>query len=192
MFFRDTAHGLTTWALATVLSASVLGAATTHITSGMVSGLGAAAGQAAENVSPADIYVDRLLRPETAAPSTAAPAQTTQPAGNVDATRSEVLRLWSASLRDGQDMSASDRTYRARVVAARTGIPQLDAEKRVNEIIVEAKAAADRARRVSAQLAFWMAASLLLRAFAASLAAVEGGQLRDGTWNGRALTPRSL
>jgi len=190
VFFRDTAHGLTTWAFATVLSASVLGAATTHITSGMISGVGSAAGQAAQNVNPAEMSVDRLLRPDTAAPS-AATLQATQP-GNADATRSEVLRLWTASFREGQDISATDRTYLARVVAARTGVPQADAEKRVNEVIVEAKAAADRARRAGAQLAFWMTASLLLGAFAASLAAVEGGQLRDGTWNGRVLTPRSL
>jgi hypothetical protein len=36
-----------------------------------------------------------------------------------------------------------------------------------------------------------MTASLLFGAFAASLAAVEGGQLRDGTWDGRRLVPRS-
>jgi hypothetical protein len=32
----------------------------------------------------------------------------------------------------------------------------------------------------------------LFGAFAASLAAVEGGTLRDGTWNDRILTPRTL
>jgi hypothetical protein len=67
---------------------------------------------------------------------------------------------------------------------------QADAEKRVNDVITEAKAAADSARRGGAKLAFWMTASLLFGAFAASLAAVEGGQLRDGTWNGKRLVPR--
>jgi hypothetical protein len=57
-------------------------------------------------------------------------------------------------------------------------------------VITEAKAAADSARRGTAKLAFWMTASLLFGAFAASLAAVEGGQLRDGTWNGKRLVPR--
>jgi hypothetical protein len=190
VFFRDTAHGMLAWAFATLLSASVLGAATTHITSGMVSGVGAAAGQAAQSINPADLYVDRLFR--TAAPAAGAQASGAQPASNADATRAEVLRLWTSSFRDGQDMSADDRSYLARVVAARTGISEADAQKRVNDVIVEAKAAADRARRAGAQLAFWMTASLLLGAFAASLAAVEGGQLRDGTWNGRLLTPRSI
>jgi len=184
VFFRDTAHGLVAWAFATVLSASVLGAATTHIASALVAGAGAGAGQAAQNIRPADLYVDRLFRAE-ASPSG-------QQAANQDATRSEVLRLWTAAFSDNQDLSGEDRAYVARLIAARTGISQADAEKRVAGVITEAKQAADRTRRAAAQFAFWLAASLLLGAFAASLAAVEGGQLRDGTWNGRALTPRSL
>jgi hypothetical protein len=52
--------------------------------------------------------------------------------------------------------------------------------------------AADNARKAAKQLAFWLTASLLLGAFAASLASVEGGQLRDGTWNDRVLTPRTI
>jgi hypothetical protein len=85
----------------------------------------------------------------------------------------KVLRLWTGTLRDGQDMSASDRSYLARVVAMRTGIPQADAQTRVNEVITEAKAAADRARRAGAQLAFWMTASLLLGAFSQRSKAVN-------------------
>ena len=73
---------------------------------------------------------------------------------------------------------------------AQTGISQADAEKRLNETIADAKAAADRARRAAAQLAFWLTAALLFGAFAASLAAVEGGQLRDGTWSDRRLVKR--
>jgi hypothetical protein len=80
----------------------------------------------------------------------------------------------------------------ARLVASRTGLPQAEAEKRVSEVISEAKTAADRARKAAAQLSLWLTASLLFGAFAASLAAIEGGQLRDGTWNGRVLTPRQL
>jgi hypothetical protein len=37
-----------------------------------------------------------------------------------------------------------------------------------------------------------MTAALLFGAFAASLAAVEGGQLRDGTWKNHILTPRPI
>ena len=198
VFFRDSAHGFLAWAFATILSAGVLGAATTHITSGAVAGAGAAAGQAAQNLNPAELYIDRLFRADGAAPAAGAPAAPgvqnppgAQPAANADTSRSEVLRLWTSSFRSTQDLRADDRTYIARLVAARTGVSQAEAEKRVNDVVTEAKAAADRSRRTAAQLSFWLTASLLLGAFAASLAAIEGGQQRDGTWSGRVLTPRS-
>ena len=90
------------------------------------------------------------------------------------------MRLWSSSFRANSDLAAADRTYVARLVAAQTGLSQPDAEKRVNDVIIEAKAAADRARSGAAKLAFWMTAALIFGAFAASLAAVEGGQLVTG------------
>ena len=93
-----------------------------------------------------------------------------------------MLRLFSSSLRNGGDLKPADRTYVSKVVAARTGLSQADAEKRVNEVVTQAKADADAARKATAQLAFWLTASLLLGAFCASLAATEGGELRDGTW----------
>jgi hypothetical protein len=68
---------------------------------------------------------------------------------------------------------------------------QPDAERRVNEVITQAKATADNARNGAAKLAFWMTAALLFGAFSASLAAVEGGQHRDGTWRERRLVPRA-
>jgi hypothetical protein len=58
--------------------------------------------------------------------------------------------------------------------------------------VSEAKTAADIARRKAVHLSFWLTAALLFGAFAASLAAAEGGALRDGTWNDRVLTPRKI
>jgi hypothetical protein len=184
VFFRDTAHGFIAWALATLLSAAVLGAATTHIVAGAASGIGAGAAQTAQSINPSQIYVDRLFRSDAANPGPAAAAPGV--AGGNEAAR----RLWTSTIGQNAELSAADRTYVARLVAARTGMSQADAEKRVNDVIAEAKAAADRARSAAAKLAFWMTASLLFGAFAASLAAVEGGQLRDGTWNDRRLVPR--
>jgi hypothetical protein len=186
VFFRDTAHGLIAWAFATVLSASVLGAAITHVVSGAAAGVAPAAAQTAAT-NPSQVFVDRLFRVEQPAPSATGAA----PANN-EAARAEVLRLWTSSFGQNGDLAAADRTYVARLVAAQTGMSQADAEKRVNDVIVEAKAAADRARSGAAKLAFWLTAALLFGAFAASLAAVEGGQLRDGTWTDRRLVPRSL
>jgi hypothetical protein len=202
VFFRDTAHGFVAWAFATIISATVLGTATTHLVGGAVSAT-ASAGQATGNSNPAQLYVDRLFRRDSSAPSNAAagvatPGSDTGAAsgtgtstGPNPATRSEVTRLWTASVQSDTGLSTADRTYVARLVATNTGMSQPDAEKRVDEVIGQAKTDADLARRNAAQFAFWMTAALFFGAFAASLAAVEGGQHRDGTWDDRRLTPRA-
>lgn len=193
VYFRDTAHGFLAWAFATLLCATALGATIGHLAGGAASGMASAAPQAASAANPQQIYVDKLFRTDNAAPAAgdanqAAPGQ----AANGNNSRAEVLRLWTASIGAGRDLSPDDRTYLARVVAARTGLSQADAEKRVDAVVTEAKTAVDEARRAAAKLSFWVTAALLFGAFAAGLAAVEGGQLRDGTWNDRVLVPRAL
>ena len=118
-------------------------------------------------------YLDALLRADPAPSRNLA-----DPA----ATRSELGRLLASALNKSVELSAADRTYMARVVAARTGLSQADAEKRVSDVITEAKTAADNVRKAATKLFLWLTASLLIGAFSASLAATEGGGLRDGTW----------
>jgi 2-succinyl-5-enolpyruvyl-6-hydroxy-3-cyclohexene-1-carboxylate synthase len=96
--------------------------------------------------------------------------------------RADVVRLLTASLRNGTAIASTDRAYLTQLVAARSGLSQADADARVSEVLTELKTATDIARRVSAQLALWIAASMLLGALAAALAATEGGGLREGTW----------
>jgi hypothetical protein len=200
-FFRDTAHGFLAWAFATLLIASALSSVTAYLANGTAAGLGSAASQTARSVNPADVYVDKLFRaappaqqapvvpssPDSSAANTSAPSGT-----NAGQSRAEVLRLWTASFEDNQDLSTPDKAYVAQIVAARTGLSQADAEKRVNDVIAEAKTAADNTRKGAAKLSFWLTVAMLFGAFAASLAAVEGGSLRDGTWNDRVLTPRPI
>lgn len=166
VYFRDTAHGFLSWAFATVLSMAVLASAATAMIGGAATVAGAAAGPFGE-------YVDTLLRSDPAAPHNAA---------EVAASRGELLRLLTPTFRSGGDIATSDRTYVAQVVAARTGLSQADAEARVNQVAVQAKVAADDARKAARNLAIWLTISMLLGAFSASLAATEGGGLRDGTW----------
>jgi hypothetical protein len=204
VFFRDTAHGFLAWAFATLLSATALSSAAAYLSNGTAAGLSSAVSQTSRSVNPADIYVDRLLwtsGPAQAAPmppsppdtgTTTVPMPATPTGPNPGQLRAEVLRLWTAVFHDNQDLSATDKSYVAQVVAARTGLSQADAEKRVNDVIIEAKTAADDARKGAAKLSFWLTAAMLFGAFAASLAAVEGGSLRDGTWNDRVLTPRPI
>jgi len=185
VFFRDTAHGLLAWALATLISATALTSTTAYLASGAVAGGASASSQALGRLGASEIYVDKLFRP--------APGQSPAQADNGNfGARAEVLRLWTADFRSSADLSQADRAYVAQAVAARTGLSQADAEKRVNDVVTEAKSAADTARRNAAHLSFWLTAALLFGAFAASLAAAEGGALRDGTWSGRVLTPRTL
>jgi hypothetical protein len=200
VFFRDTAHGFIAWAFATLLSATALSSVTGYLANGAAASVGGAASQATRSVNPADIYVDKLFRPDTAAQPASAPASS--PAGNPipaapsgansNQSRAEVLRLWTASFHDNQELSATDKAYVVQIVAARTGMSQADAENRVNDVMTEAKTAADTARKGAAKLSFWLTAAMLFGAFAASLAAVEGGSLRDGTWNDRVLIPRPI
>jgi hypothetical protein len=185
VFFRDTAHGFLAWAFATVLTAAALGGATTHILAGASAGLIPATGAAAATaVNPSDIYVDSLLRTDPA-PATAvgsAPVPAAGTTGDMAATRAELGRLFTVNQRKRTDLSSADRAYVTKVVAARTGLSQADADKRVTEVTNQTKAAADEARKAAAKLSLWLAASMLAGAFAASLAATEGGVFRDERW----------
>jgi hypothetical protein len=169
VYFRDTAHGFLAWACATVLSAAVLGAASTAIVSGASAGLSQ---RTTIDGGPAAIYVDELFRPILGRP--AASQNAVDPA-----TRAEVARLLVKSLRERSDLSAADRQYLAQMVAARTSLAQPDAEKRLSDVLTQAKSDVDKARGAAAKLALWLTAALLAGALAASLAAIEGGQLRD-------------
>ena len=182
VFFRDTAHGFLAWAFATVLSAAALGAATTSILSS-AAGLIPATGAAASAYNPTDTYVDALLRTDPA-PAIATPGAPAAPAaaGDLATSRAELVRIFSTSQRRRNEISTGDRAYVTKVVAARTGISQAEAEKRVTEVATQAKVAADEARKAAAKFSLWLAASMLAGAFAASLAATEGGAFRDERW----------
>jgi hypothetical protein len=197
VFFRDTAHGFLAWAFATLISATALGSTTAYLANGAAAGLAGTSAQAARSINPSEIYLDKLFRTAPGKQSAQAPASTENPnPTNAPApssqARAEILRLWTADFRNDEDLGTGDRAYVAQMVAARTGMSEADARNRVDQVVTEAKTAADNARRHAAHLSFWLTAALLFGAFAASLAAAEGGALRDGTWNDRVLTPRTV
>ena len=174
VYFRDTAHGFLAWAVATLLGVGVLATTATHLATGASSGISHAVGTAAaQSAMTMDASLDKLLRVAPSAdPRTA------------DTARGELNRLLTIGFARGGDLPATDRAYVAQLVAARTGISAADAEKRVLDLIYDAKLAADNARKMARNFALWLAGSLLIGAFSASLAATEGGGLRDGTWHG--------
>jgi hypothetical protein len=192
VYFRDTAHGLLAWAVATLLTAWLASGALRAAMSGAIdagagvakvtamAGAGAAAGAARDGdaaLNPVDYFSDKLMRTDKA-PADAAGART------------EVVRIFATSLQAGS-LAPDDRAYLAQMVAARTGLPAPDAEKRVDEVYnkvsttaatakAKAKEAADTARKATAGAALWMTVALLLGALVASIGATFGGKLRDG------------
>lgn len=190
VFFRDTANGFLTWAVATVIGAAFLASAAASVVSGtatVVAGVasGAAAG-ASQGVAgsatqsggsiadPTAYFVDSLYR-------------TDHPGANASDgdVRAQSSRILLNGLRIG-DVPAPDKTYLVLLVAARTGLSQADAAKRVDEVIAQVKAAevkarqaADAARKAGAYLSIFTALSMLVGAFIACVAAALGGQQRD-------------
>jgi len=203
--FRDTAHGLLAWAVATLLTVGLLAGGTRAVLSGAIdagsgvaaavspvaaAGAGAAGARAGEggSANPLDYFSDMLLRAAPAPAASAAPAATEAGVTLADQ-RMEIGKIFASSLSTGS-LSADDRAYLGQVVARRTGLSQAEAEARVDAVYgraakaaADAKAAArqaaETARKAGAHTALWMFVALLLGAFVASLAATFGGRQRD-------------
>lgn len=174
--FRDTAHGFLAWAFATVMGAAILGTAAAYLAGGVAQ---SAAGRNDPGgaSSPTAYYVGMLFRPAANGRGGGSAAEA------AIATR-EAQAVFVHDIAMKGDWPAADRTYLAQLVAARTGLSGADAEKRVSDAIAAAKADADKARKAAASLSIWLTISMFVGAFAASLAAIEGGQLRDERWTG--------
>ena len=166
--FRDGAHGLLVWAIATLLTALLLAWGATAATrlaapSGGTTGPGTSV--AGENIIAFDL--DRLFRGDRRPPE-----------GDLAYHRAEAARiLLTSSSHSG--VAAEDRTYLARLVSARTGLVAPEAERRVDTAIARARDNIARARRSVVILAFMAGAAALLGAAAAWFAAGVGGRHRD-------------
>jgi hypothetical protein len=169
VYFRDTAHGFLSWAVAVVITAGFLASAAASMAGGaMPAGPSAAAMGSVASINDADAYfVDMLLRSDH--PSTV---------GNDSAVRAECGRIFANALRH-KDLPAADQAYLGQLVSARTGLNQAVADKRVSDVVAQARQAADTARKVAADLSLWIFVALLVGAFSASLTATFGGSQRD-------------
>ncbi len=83
-------------------------------------------------------------------------------------------------------ISDEDRTYLGQLVQQQTGVSAQEAQKRVDDFVTatknaedRARAAADAARKATAETAIYTALALLVGAFIASVSAALGGRLRD-------------
>jgi hypothetical protein len=170
VYFRDTAHGFLAWAVAVVITAAFLASTAASMAGGALQAgpSATATSGAAAIVNEAEAYfVDMLLRSDH--PSTAA---------NDSLVRAESGRIFAHALRQN-DLPATDQAYLAQLVSANTGLSKADADKRVSDVVGQAKQATDTARKTAAHLSLWIFIALLVGAFSASLAATFGGSQRD-------------
>ncbi|KQX25108.1 MULTISPECIES: hypothetical protein [unclassified Sphingomonas] len=152
VLFRDTAHGLLAWAVATVIVAGVaLGATASTLNA------------ATDTASAVGYATDTMLRSDRPADRSSA------------ATRAEIARLLGRS----EAMAANDRAYLAQLVARQTGLSTAEAQQRIDTATTSIREAADKARKVSSSIGFFAALSMIIGAFIASVAAAYGGRLRD-------------
>ena len=184
-FFRDTAHGLLVWALASVIGialfTSVLSSGATKVAqAGAAVGqaVGATTGSAAATGASAlsGYFTDILFR--------------TDHAGTTDAASvAEAGRILAANA-TADELPATDKTYLGQLIATRTGLSQADAEKRASDVFAqiksardkataEAKSVADAARKTGVYVALWGFVALLVGAVSACYMATVGGRVRD-------------
>ena len=207
--FRDTAHGILSWAVATLVTFALIASAVgSAVSAGAKAGMGvaatvaggaatAAAGTAANRSGddgrsgPMAYMTDSLFRRDpSASPASGGASQTEAGQAATDrATTAEVGRIFANALRTGT-LSPEDSHYASQIVAQRTGLSQQDAEKRVNDVYsrakanveetkTKAKAMADSARKAAAYGSLWIFLSLVLGALFASYCATLGGRQRD-------------
>jgi hypothetical protein len=162
--FRDGVHGLLVWGLALILGAFLAFAAVRTVVDPRGADLTAPTTARGE---PLAFELDRLFRTDRS--STIA---------DQHEIRAQALRIITASI-GHSDMAADDRAYLVRLVETRAGIPEADAERRVTQVIAQAREAIGKARRAGVVLAFMVAASLLLGAAIAWVMAVLGGEHRQ-------------
>jgi hypothetical protein len=201
VFFRDTAHGLVTWSVATLVVAAILASSTTALLGGHARAMGGIAAKGGQGVAAmgdmpgargaldpdragdlAGAYnLDKLFRSNSLGNSADQNAQ----GPRADDARGEVMHIAASAALSGA-ISNEDRTYLLNLVAAKSGLSADEAQKRVDafsELVKEAsaraKATADEARKSAAKVALYTALALLIGAFIASVAAAIGGHLRD-------------
>jgi hypothetical protein len=174
VFFRDTAHGFVTWAVATAIVALVIASATSamladgiYASTTMASGAAQGADSTARISSVAPYDVDALFR---------TPSDDARSA-SIDG-RGEATRILANGLSAGAVPDA-DRAYLASLIAARTGISQADAKKRMDDVVARTQQEAEAARKAAARTSFLTALAMMIGAFVACAAAALGGHERD-------------
>ena len=189
VFFRDTANGFLSWAVASVAGAVIVVTTAAFVVSGtaaiatgvaggtakgVIQSASPATGPSAYLTGPSAYLLDRLFRADR--PN----------AGGADAdAKAQAGQIILNGLATG-DVPAPDKACLAQLVSAHTGVAPDEAAKRVDQVIADAKTAevkvqqgADAARKAGATLTIFTGLAMLIGAFIACAAAALGGQQRD-------------
>lgn len=205
VYFRDTAHGLLAWAIASLVTAVLLGTVAGNLLAIGASANATAVSTGAELAgvhtpvghpnppskgiderrhngdSDLSYWVDSLFR------SVQSPTDMLEK--DYGLVWREASRIFANGLRLN-GLPPEDQKYLGQVVAKQTGLSGADAEKRVFNVFAKVQAelakteqslkqTADDARKLAAYSSLWMVVALLSGAFVASLAATFGGKQRD-------------
>jgi hypothetical protein len=169
VYFRDTAHGFLAWSVALVVTAAFLASAATSLMgSAPDKGNSAAATQSQMgSAGPNAYFVDSLFR-----------TNGSKPEMDTASVNREASVIFATSLKQG-DLSAPDKTYLDQLVMSKSGVSQSEADKRVSDTFLSAKASAEAARKSVAHTLVWTFVALLIGAFCASFSGTIGGRQRD-------------
>jgi hypothetical protein len=167
VYFRDTAHGFLVWAVGLVITAAFLTSAAISMTGDVVRSSASPAADSAPFGNDDSYFRDMLLRSAHFGPN------------YTDLhLQAEVDRIFAHGLQQ-KGLSDPDRMYLTRMVAERTGLPEADAQRRVDTVFSHLQQNADLARKAAAQFSLWLFVALLAGAFFASYSATLGGRERD-------------
>jgi len=175
VFFRDTAHGLLAWAMATLFATALLGSALADAAGGVANAhRGESPAPEPATSSPFSYDSDYLFRS----------LRGDLPPSNAQA-RLDAQHILAAGLARG-GLSPDDSVYLNALVAAQTGVGPAEAQRRIDGVIdreqqiaAAAKQAADTARKTAASLAIVTSLSMLIGALIACVSAALGGMQRD-------------
>ena len=174
--FRAGANGFMVWALGTVISLVFLafvGGTIVRSTSAVVGQAASGVAQAASNLSAENVsYVaDALFRAQA---STGGAQPAAAPQGRPDpAMVAEAGRIFAVGLAEGS-LNAGDRSHLAQLVARQTGLPEADAQRRVDETYARAKAMKDAAEQRVREAADKALKQAVVAAFLAAAASLAG------------------
>lgn len=162
--FRDGTHGLIAWAIGVMLGAVLLAMTANSFAAG-------SAASPPRDTAGAPSFlayeIDRLFRSERR-PEPATPE-----------VRAEAGRIIMKGL-GRSELPAEDRAQLTRLTAAVSGLEPPAAERRVTQVLEDARKSASQARSSAVILGFSLAAALAAAAAAAWIAAGIGGRHRDG------------